>query len=178
MMKMLKFAASMAMAIVLMSCGCSKDKSSDAEKEAAGSVGSAKEVAESFVNAILEDNGDKILQYCDVSAKTETEKAAAKTKWGERVERKLRPLRSVFEAAKGGEKSEKARGTAILEVITGDGSYTIEDGKKRADKAYVIVQLVKGKVKSSGGVAVELVSVDGSWKVTDLDAEMRLDTAD
>ena len=178
MKKMLMFVASMAMAAVLTGCGGSKDKSSEEKKEETEGVGGAKSVAENFVNAILEGKDDKILQYCDVSAKTEKEKEKAKAEWGERVERKLSPLRSVFEAAKGGEKGEKARGTAIFEVITGDGSYTIEDGKKHTDEASVIVQLVKGKVKSSKGVAVNLVSVDGSWKVTDLDAETRLDTAD
>ena len=158
-MKMLKFAASMAMAIVLMSCGCSKDKSSDAEKEAAGSVGSAKEVAESFVKAIVQGNVD-------------TAFAAYSTFDFDRGRPRKRSNEGTVELKKKLEDYYKWEINdnqlvvkAIKEVIKGGPRYIIVDGQKFTAQATVTVQFIKDKDKKSKGIEVQLIGGDETWKV-------------
>ena len=168
MKKKLMFVASMAMAVVLMGCGGSKDKSSEAEKEAAGSVGSAKGAAEQFVNAVIKCDVDKAVAYCDIFGETKREERNAK----EKIENGIREMSRKID-------DDKLEGKAIQEEIFGGRGYEIVNGKKYTDRATVVVQFVKEKDKKTNGMKVELMAVDGSWKVKDFDmVRDDLDTED
>ena len=172
MMKMLKFAASMAMAIVLMSCGCSKNNSNDAEKEAEENARSAKGVAESFVKAIVQGKVDTAF--------------AAYSKFvfdGSKTPRKrsnedMRELKKNLEEEFKSINDDKLEVKAIKEVIAGGPNYIIVDGQKFTANATVTVQFIKGKDKKAEGITVRLLGGDETWKVIDYRKESSLDTSD
>ena len=167
MKKMLMFVASVAMTVVLTGCGCSKDKSSAAEKEAAGSPGSAKGVAEQFVNAVIRCEIDKAVAYYDNSAETKREERETKEKMANGIRDLNREIGD-----------DKLEGKAIQEEILGGRGYEIVNGKKYTDQATVVVQFAKGKDKKTNGLRVKLVAVDGSWKVKGVNPVSGLDTED
>ena len=160
MKKTLMLVASVAMAVVLTGCGGSKS-SGDAEKGASsGSVSSARSAAEGFVGAVIK--GDlqaavacyDTLEFDELRQRTEEEK--------KELEAKLQDFIKFF---KNKGEGENIAGTAISEVIRGGGRYVIVDGKKCTEEAKVVVQIVRNGDKQDAGVQVELVSVDGAWKI-------------
>ena len=164
MKKMLVFVASVATAIALTSCGCSKGKSGEAEKEAAESAGSAKGVAERFVTAIVQRNLDAAWALYDPAEPMSKARARSAKEAIERLGKDIN--------------DDKLEGKSIREVIRGGDGYKIVNGKKYTDQARVVVQFVKGKDKKPDGMKVELVAVDGSWKVRSFDLTSGLDTSD
>ena len=164
MKKMLVFVASVATAIALTSCGCSKDKSSEEEKEAAESAGSAKGVAERFVTAIAQKKVDAAWALYDPAEPMSKAKASSAKAGLEELGKEIN--------------DDKLVGKAIREVIRGGAGYKIVNGKKYTDQATVIVQFVREKEKQSRGMEVELVAVDGSWKVRGFKLTSGLDTSD
>ena len=167
MKKMWMLVASVAMAVALMGCGGSKGKSGDAENGSSGGVGSARGVAERFVNAVIKLEVDKAVACFDIQATTKRE------------EKEMKEMREKMVTELGRKiDDDKLEGKAILEDITGGKGYEIVNGKKYADQAQVIVQFVKGKDKKSKGLKVSLVLVDGSWKVGDFDEVSGLDTSE
>ena len=165
MKKMLMVVASVALAVVLTGCGGSKDKSDEAEKETAGSAGSAKGVAEQFVNAVIKCEVDNAVAYCDSSAGTKREERETKENMANGIRNLNRDIGD-----------DKLVGKAIQEEILGGRGYEIVNGKKYTDQATVVVQFAKGKDKQSKGLKVKLVAVDGSWKVRGFDPVSGLDT--
>ena len=169
MKKMLMFVASVAMAVVLTGCGCSK--SSDEEQKKDG-LDSSKGVAESFVNAIIQKDADKAFACIDATDTTVfTPEAIRKTK--ELVEKLGRDIND-----------DKLDATTVREEIDVPSEmqgYKILNGKKyTGERATVRVQFVKGKDKKSKGMTIKLVKVDGSWKVemADYRIEDGFDTSD
>ena len=145
------FVASVALAVVLTGCGGSKDKSSDAEKNAAGSIGSAKGVAERFVSAVVRKDIDAAWAVFDPAKPMSREKVRS-------AKYEIEELSKLIN-------DDKLEGKAIREVVRGGFGYRIFNGKKYTDEAQVVVQFVKGKDKKPNGMNVKLVAADGSWKV-------------
>ena len=162
MKKTLMLVASVAMAVVLTGCGGSKS-SGDADKGASsgGTVSSARSAAEEFVGAILKGDFNAAAAFYDTLVfddgaprqRTEAEKANIESN-----------LKEFIDGAKSQEGN--VSGTAISEVIRGGRGYYIVDGKKCTDMATVIVQLVRNGEKQPATIKVELVNVDGAWKIS------------
>ena len=142
MKKMMMAVAGLAMAVVLTGCG-----------------GSPKGVAEDFVKAIIQKDGDKALACVDTTDSKEWSKKAIKD-FKERVE-KLGKSDDIND--------DKLEAQAVAEQIrvpAEDAGYQLINGKKyTGERAMVAVQFVKGNDKKSKGMNIELVKVDGSWKV-------------
>ena len=169
MKKTLVFVASVAMAVVLVGCGGSKNSSGEAEaKGASGDAGSARDPAVTFVNAILKGDGDAAYACCDtpvfktfdgdVSNRTEDEMKG--------VEQTLKELAEKKKKNKG---DEKYSCKAVKETIYGGNGYYVLDGKKCTERAEVVVELVAkdGSMRAGGNekIEVKLINVDGKWKV-------------
>ena len=173
MKKMMTLVAGMAMAVVLTGCGGSKDSSAAAEQEAAEGVGSAKGVAERFVNAIIQKKVDAAYATCS---------AYSFDKRGGNVQKRskadVQKLKKELEGLGEELGNDKLQGKAIKEVINGGPRYLIVDGKKFNAHAVVTVQLMQDKVKTSKGIRVELRGGDEGWKVTSCDTVSGLDTSD
>ena len=148
MKKMMMAVAGLAMAVVMTGCG-----------------GSPKGVAEEFVNAIIQRETDKAVKCIDTTEATP--KQIKKGKEG------LDELGKTIN-------DNKLEAAAFYEKITvpaEDKGYTLINGAKyTGEKATVKVQYKKGKDLKSEGMEVELVKVDGSWKVKDFSPLSNLDT--
>ena len=142
MKKMMMAVAGLAMAVVLTGCG-----------------GSPKGVAEDFVQAVIQKDGDKAVACLDMTDKTlVTEKSLKDFK--EYVE-KLGKSDDIND-----DKLEAVAVREEIDVPSEDMGYTLLNGKKyTGERATVEVQFVKGKDKKSKGMTINLVKVDGSWKV-------------
>lgn len=155
--KMMMAVAGLAMAVVLTGCG-----------------GSPKGVAEDFVEAIIQKDGDKAVACLDTTDKEVfTEKAIKSAK--EYVE-KLGKSDDIND-----DKLEAVAVREEIEVPAEDSKYKLLNGKKyTGETATVRVQFVKGKDKKSNGMTINLVKVDGSWKVVmdNYRVEKNFDTSD
>ena len=159
MKKMMMAVAGLAMAVVLTGCG-----------------GSPKGIAEDFVNAIIQKDGDKAIACVDTTDTTFWTKKTIKG-FKEMVE-KIGKSEDVND--------DKLEAQAVKEVIVvpaEDNGYKLLNGKKyTGEEATVTVQFVKGKDKKSKGMTISLVKVDGSWKVRvgarDLQVESGFETDD
>ena len=137
--KMMMAVAGLAMAVVLTGCG-----------------GSPKGVAEDFVEAIIQKDGDKALSCVDSNSWT---KKTIKN-FKEEIE-KLGKSDDIND-----DKLEALAVMERIEVPAENQGYMVINGKKyTGEKATVRVQFVKGKDKKSKGMEVDLIKVDGSWKV-------------
>ena len=147
MKNVLMFVASVAMAVALTGCG-----------------GSPKGVAENFIEAIYKKDAGKAIKYIDTNSKSqkvvsyETDYLEA---LGKKVDDEKLSVETVYEE---------------FSVSAEESSYHLRNGKKYSgEKAKVTVQDVKGQEKKSEGWNIELVKVDGSWKVTDFKRVLGLD---
>ncbi len=147
MKNVLMFVASVAMAVALTGCG-----------------GSPKGVAENFIEAIYKKDAEKAIKYIDTNSKSqkvvsyETDYLEA---LGKKVDDEKLGVETIYEE---------------FSVSAEKSSYHLRNGKKYSgEKAKVSVQDVKGKEKKSEGWNIELVKVDGSWKVTDFKRVSGLD---
>ncbi len=142
MKKMMMAVAGLAMAVVLTGCG-----------------GSPKGVAEDFVNAIIQKDGDKAIACVDTTDTTLWTKKAIKG-FKEEVE-KLGKSQEIND-----DKLEAQAVSEEVKVPSEIRGYTLLNGKKyTGEEATVQVQFVKGKDKKSKGMTIKLEKVDGSWKV-------------
>lgn len=139
MKKIMLFAASMAMAVMLTGCG-----------------GSPSSVAEKFMNAIIQRDVDKAVGCIDTNATTPKE---------------IKALKELLDAAGKALDDNKLEAVAFYEEVVvpaeGVGYKLINGAKYTGEEAEVKVQFKKGKDLKSNGMKVELVKVDGSWKVKD-----------
>ena len=142
MKKTMMAVAGLAMAVVLTGCG-----------------GSPKGVAEDFVNAIIQKDGDKALACVDTTDTTFWTKKSSK-EFKETIE-KLGKSQDIND--------DKLEAQAVKEMIVvpaENKGYLLLNGKKyTGEEATVKVQFVKGKDKKSKGMTIKLEKVDGSWKV-------------
>ncbi len=139
MKKMMLAVAGMAMAVVTTGCGSSP-----------------KSVAEKFVNAIIQKDGDKAVKCIDTNGFSQ---------------KAIKQIKEVVEdTGKGSDINDDKLETKVIRetvnVPAKDARYTIINGKKYpGDTAEVVVQFVKGKDKKKSGMSIPLVKVDGDWKV-------------
>ena len=141
-MKKMVLAASCAVAAMMMT-GCSRSPSS---------------VAEKFVDAVLQRDADDALDYMDTNGLFEGQ-----------IKAKKEVLEAVGKDINDNKLEAEAEGEEIL-VPPEDAGYRLLNGKKyTGETATVTVRFVKGKDKKDEGMRVELVKVDGSWKVKDYD---------
>ena len=172
MKKMLMLIVSVAMAVALTGCGCSKQSAEEQEKKAKEGLDSSKGVAESFVNAIVKKDFDKVLACLDT---TDTAVFTPKV---------VKNVKEEFEKLGKEINDDKLEAKAVREEIdvpSESHGYKILNGKKyTGERAMVSVQFVKGKDKLSRGMSIKLVKVDGSWKVemSDYRIEDGFDTSD
>ncbi len=147
MKKMMMAVAGLAMAVALTGCG----------------GGSPKGVAEKFVLAIIQKDPGKAIEFYDDqlqsdgrdfttwnSADMKKEKTALE-ELGKKINDDKYECESVFE-----------------EVIVPpeDKGYKLVNGKKfTGERATVMVQFIKGKDKKPDGLKVDLIKLDGKWKV-------------
>ena len=135
--KMMMAVAGLAMAVVLTGCG-----------------GSPKNVAEDFVNAILQRESDKAAQFVDATTMTTKEikdMKEALDELGKKINDPKLEAETFYEGIK---------------VPPEEGGYEVVNGVKYTGEwAIVKVQFKKGNDKKSEGMLVQLVNVDGSWKV-------------
>ncbi len=144
MKKMMMAVAGLAMAVVLTGCG-----------------GSPKGVAEAYAEALCHKEMDTLVSLMDTTGVTE---------------KQLKKVKEVIEKAVKEDSDlndDKLSAEAFseeIEVPSEVMGYKIKDGKKyTGETATVKVYLFKGKDKRSFGLKVELVKVDGKWKVADHD---------
>lgn len=159
MKKMMMAVAGLAMAVVLTGCG-----------------GSPKGVAEKFVNAIIQKDGDKALSYVDLTGTLEHQFSKDNLKHAkDYIEDKLGK-----EVINDTDLTAKAVFVEV-KVPAEDSGYMLRNGKKyTGETATVKVQFFKKKDKKDKGMTVELVKVDGKWKVVagDFRVEQGFDTSD
>ena len=178
MKKTLMLVASVAMAVVLTGCGGSKKSAEEQEKakeKSTADVGSPKTVAEDFAKAIIQKDPGKAFEFCDTVSGGRHEDYALLTK-----EQKDN-LKRQFEDLGKEINDEKYDCKAILETVEVPPEvmgYTLVNGKKyTGEKATVLVQFMKGGDKKPNGLRVNLVKVDGSWKVKGYSQVSGLDTS-
>ena len=137
MKQMMMAVAGLAMAVVMTGCG-----------------GSPKSVAEKFVNAVIQRETDKAVKYVD------TTKMTAKD---------IKNLKEALDNAGKDINDNKLGAEAFYEWIgvpPEDSGYELINGAKyTGEKATVRVQFKKDKDKKSEGRKLNLVKVNGSWKV-------------
>ena len=147
MKNVLMFVASVAMAVALTGCG-----------------GSPKGVAENFIEAIYKKDAGKAIKYIDTNNKLQrvvSHETDYLESLGKKVDDEKLGVETVYEE---------------YSVSAEESSYYLRNGKKYSgEKAKVTVRDVKGKAKKPDGWNVELVKVDGSWKVTDFKRVSGLD---
>lgn len=150
MKQMMVAAASVAMAIALTGCG-----------------GSPKGVAEDFMDAIIQREADKALKYFDTNGLS-SQAIKAKKEMFDRNGKEI--------------DDNKLEAEAIREEIVVPpeiGGYKLINGAKiTGENAEVLVQFKKGKDWQSKGAEVDLLKIDGSWKVKNFSLKDNLDTSD
>ena len=126
-------------------------------------LGSPKDVAEDFTQAIIQRNLGKALEFFDAVEESGREFVLRTKKQRDDLKKKLEDLGHEINA-------EKLECEVILEDIVVPPEflgYHLVNGKKyTGETARVLLQFVKGDVKKSGGLEIALMKVDGSWKVT------------
>ena len=137
MKKMMMAVAGLAMAVVVTGCG-----------------GSPKSAAEKFMDAVIQRETDKALKYVDTTTMTAKE---------------IKNLKEALDNAGKDINDNKLESEAFYEWISvprEDSGYTLINGAKyTGEKATVRVQFKKEKDKKPEGRRLELLKVDGSWKV-------------
>ena len=160
MKKMMMAVAGLAMAVVLTGCG-----------------GSPKSVAEDFATAIVQKEPGKAFEFYDTVQ-------ARGTKFSLRTKDDVDALKKALEELGKKINDDKYECKAILEQYTvppeDSIGYVVVNGSKKyvMETATVTVQYVKGKDKKPDGLVVNLMKVDGSWKVTGYNEKSNLDTSD
>lgn len=150
MKKMMMAVAGLAMAVVLSGCG-----------------GSPKSVAEDFVNAVIQRETDKAVKCYNVNNATSKQIKDMKEKL-ENVGKKINDNKLEAEAI-----------NELIDVPAENEGYKLVNGAKiTGEKATVQVQFKKGQDKKSEGMEVELLKIDGSWKVVDYSMLREMDTSD
>ena len=151
MKKIMMVVASAAMAVVLTGCG-----------------GSPASVAAKFADAVIQRDVDVALKYFYTSAMTKGEIKSLKNDQVDALGKKI--------------DDNKLEATVYRERISIAGEYEgykIVNGEKiNGDKAEVIIQFVRGKDKKADGMKVDLIKVDGDWRVVAFEPETDLDTSD
>ena len=158
MKKTLMAVASVAMAVALTGCG-----------------GSPSDVAEDFVNAIIQKDPGAAVGFFDTVTGTSKDPSSIRLRTDKEIKKLKDELESLGKAIDDG----KLEAHALVEVVRtpGDGTETLRINRTKytGETAVVTVQYVKGKEKKSKGVRVYLVNAGGSWKVTDYDTVSDLD---
>ncbi len=149
-----------ALAVAFNGCGKGDSKSSDdeAQKNDSGvTAGEPKRVAEAYAEALCKRDLEKVMSLRDTIGATEKQIKEAK----EMLEKEIKEDSNLND--------HKLKAEAAHEMITVSPGYKIIDGQKYTGKAMVTVHFMRGRDKKSFGLRVELVKVDGKWKVTDHD---------
>ncbi len=162
MKKMMMAVAGLAMAVVLTGCG-----------------GSPKGVAEAFAKAIIQKEPGKALEFYDaVDGQFNPQKAVGE--FSLRTKKEKDDLKKALEDLGKKINDDKYDAKTIMEQVlvpSEDKAHMLVNGKKyTGEAAMVTVQYVKGDDKKQDGLAVYLVKVDGSWKVTGYNPVSGLDT--
>lgn len=124
-----------------------------------GCGGSPKRVAEKFAKAVI-DRDDDAIKYVFT---------------GDKSIKEVKDYKKTLDEVGKKINDQKLEAEAVKEVISVGGDeelvgYTVINGAKiTGDKARVVVQFVKGKDLQDNGMVIELIKVDGSWKVKDYD---------
>ena len=135
---------------------------------------SPKDVAEDFVNAIVQRDLDKAFEFYDPFEESGRRFVLRPRKQRDNIKKKLEDLGHELNA-------EKLECEAILEDIVVPPEfygYHLVNGKKyTGETARVLLQFVKGDAKKSDGLEIALVKVDDSWKVAGYELKSGLDTS-
>ncbi len=161
MKKIVMAVVGVALAVAL--TGCKKSSTEEKKGDETASIGSPKGVAEDFAKAVIQRDLDDAVKYVDTS-ETVTKKE----------------YYMLERLAKDGINDDKLEAEAIDErVRVPAAGYMLINGRKyTGERAEVKLQFKKGKDKKSNGMEVELVMVDGSWKVSSYKLVSGLSTSD
>ena len=126
-------------------------------------LGSPKDVAEEFAQAIIQRNLGKALAFFDSVEESRGNFVLRPKKQMDDLKKKLEDLGHEINA-------EKLECEVILEDIVVPPEflgYHLVNGKKyTGETARVLLQFVKGEDKKSGGLEIALMKVNDSWKVS------------
>ena len=149
MKKIMLAVASVAITVVL--TGCSRSPSS---------------VAEKFANAVIQRDTEVAVSYYFTAAMTPQE---IKSLRDDQIEKLGKAIDD--------NKLEASTYMERILVANENSGHKIINGKKvTEDTADVTIQFVKGKDKKSDGMKVDLVKVDGAWRVLKFKPTSGLDT--
>ena len=135
----------------------------------AGCGGSPKSVAENFAEAVIEKDSAAAIKYCKTNDMSKDE---------------IKNAKELLEKIGKEINDEKLKAVAYYEKITvpGDGAgYKLVNGAKiTGENATVKVQFKKGSDLKSEGLSVDLIKIDGKWKINldSLKPLSNLDTSD
>ncbi len=149
MKKIMLAVASVAITVVL--TGCSRSPSS---------------VAEKFANAVIQCDTEDAVSYYFTAAMTPEEIKSLKDDQIGKLGKTIND-----------NKLEASTYRERILVASENSGHKIINGKKvTEDTADVTIQFVKGKDKTPDGMIVDLVKVDGAWRVLKFKSESGLDT--
>ncbi len=153
--KMTMVAVCVALAVALTGCGKSaKDKSESRgrEEKETENVGSPKRVAEDFVHALSDRDARKAERYVDTTQMSSKD---------------IRDLEKFLEKACSEKVPPGFNFETIRESISVPASgYKLVNGVKyTGESAEVLIQFKRDRFKSRIGALIQLVKVDGSWKI-------------
>ncbi len=126
-------------------------------------------VAEDFAKAIIQRRPAEALDLCDVKLYGQSVGRDLRIRPSMKSKSYVRRLKDDFE--KDGKKidDDMLEGVAVMEVIMTPSDifpkYHLDGKECTGETAAVTIQFVKGKDKKSKGMEVELLKIDGSWKV-------------
>lgn len=123
-----------------------------------GCGGSPKGVAEKFANAVVQGETTKAVDL--------TMQSALKL-----LEEDIKGVKGKIDKFGKDVNDNKLSAKVIIERITvpreGEGYSLVNGAKVTADRATVAVQYFKGKDENSKGMEIDLLKIDGKWKVGD-----------
>ena len=156
MKKIVMAVVSVALVVALTGCGKSaKDKSESKgrEEKETENVGSPKRVAEDFVRALTSDrDARKAERYVDTTQMT-SEDIREMKKFLEKVCSERLPPEFNFE-------------TICESISVPNAGHKLVNGVKyTGERAEVSIQFKSGRFKTRFGALIQLVKVDGSWKI-------------
>ena len=165
-MKKMLMVAGVALAIVLSGC----------QKVGVGS--SPSDVAVDFAKAIIQKDPTEALELCDI-------KLYGSNSFNPTVKSKKQVkemIKDQFERDGKNLDDDRCEGVAIMEVIETPSdlfpTYHVDGKEYTGERAKVTVQYVRGKDKKTKGLLVNLMKIDGAWKVTGYDTLSNLDDDD
>ena len=169
-MKKMLMVAGVALAIVLSGC----------QKVGLGS--SPSNVAVDFAKAIIQKNPSEALELCDIKLYSSLSHRGFDINPSVKSKSEIKRIKENFEKDGKDLDDDRCEGVAIMEVITTPSdlfpTYHVDGKEYTGESAKVTVQYVRGKDKKSKGLLVNLIKVDGAWKVTGYDTLSNLDDDD